>query len=393
MKHRIFPLAALLLGTAPAWADDTLTTNNGIVQSFLCVGTICTNPELYSFDDDTLRLKRANTRIHFYDTSTSPFPANDWRIVANDPFSGGENYFAIKDDETGNMPFKVMAGARDNAFFMTGAGDIGMGTQMPGRSLHIVKDSSPGVRLEQTNVSFPAQTWDMIGNSGQFAIYDATNSTMPFKIKPSAPTNALYVDEQGDVGFGTDAPVGRFTIAGNGQQIAYMHSLDDGPVQLRLRSKTQNRRIMAYDENNNLRSQILFYNSQVRLAGPTDSPSDVYLIAGPAGVVTRGPNCNATHCDAVFDPDAFDVPSIKDHAQYMWENMYLKAVGPTSEEAPFNMTQKMGGMLHELEIGHIYIEQLHDEMTDMKRLMQEQAEHNAQQAEQIERLTARLPVE
>ena len=42
----------------------------------------------------------------------------------------------------------------------------------------------------------------------------------------------------------------------------------------------------------------------------------------------------------------------------MRKDGYLPAVGPTKRGQPINITRKLTGMLNELEIAHIYIEQL-----------------------------------
>jgi hypothetical protein len=55
----------------------------------------------------------------------------------------------------------------------------------------------------------------------------------------------------------------------------------------------------------------------------------------------------------------------------MWKNSFLPAVGPTVEGAPFNLTEKTGGILNELEKAHIYIEQLHERLTRLEELLPE----------------------
>lgn len=62
--------------------------------------------------------------------------------------------------------------------------------------------------------------------------------------------------------------------------------------------------------------------------------------------------------------DDYDLPSIDQHADQMWKNRHLPAVGPTPENGPFNLSEKVGGMLNELEKAHIYIEQLHARLAD-----------------------------
>ena len=42
---------------------------------------------------------------------------------------------------------------------------------------------------------------------------------------------------------------------------------------------------------------------------------------------------------------------------------------PTIENEPFNVSQKTGGMLNELEKAHIYIEQLHDRVSELETMV------------------------
>jgi len=80
-------------------------------------------------------------------------------------------------------------------------------------------------------------------------------------------------------------------------------------------------------------------------------------------LTTGGTTCGGGGCDLVFD-SATEVESIQDHAAQMWARGYLPAVGPTKEGAPFNLTEKTGGILNELEKAHVYIEQLADQLAD-----------------------------
>ena len=185
---------------------QTFTTDL-IVQGSACVGVDCTSSESFSFD--TLRLKENNLRIHFDDTSASAsFPNNDWRLQANDSTNGGANYFSIEDATGGKTPFKVEAGAINNALYVSSAGDVGVGTATPVVEVHAVDGNTPALRLEQNGSSgFTPQTWDVAGNETNFFIRDVTNSSkLPFKIKPGAPTDALFIKADGSIGMGTDAP-------------------------------------------------------------------------------------------------------------------------------------------------------------------------------------------
>ena len=88
-------------GAAPA---DVVTADDAIIQGSACIGLDCVDNESFGFD--TLRLKENNTRIAFFDTSSSAgFPNMHWQLTANDAASGGLNKFSIEDTTTPTVPF------------------------------------------------------------------------------------------------------------------------------------------------------------------------------------------------------------------------------------------------------------------------------------------------
>ncbi len=205
----------ILGGNEAKAVNDQVFADDVIVQSSLCVGMDCVNGENFGFD--TERLKENNLRIHFNDTSNSgSFPSSDWRIVANESSNGGDNFLAFEDSDAGTYPFKVQSGSGNNALFVKrGEGNIGFGTNTPVVELHTVDGNSPTLRLEQDASSgFTPQAWDLAGNETNFFVRDVTNgSLLPFRIRPSAPTNSLYKDTDGGIGFRTQTPDGLFDIA------------------------------------------------------------------------------------------------------------------------------------------------------------------------------------
>lgn len=188
--------------------DMQVFATDVIIQGSLCVGIDCSSSESFGFD--TERLKENNLRLHFDDTSASAsFPSNDWRIAINDSANGGANYFRIEDATAGTNPVTVSAGAGNNALYISSSGgNVGMGTASPVVELHITDGDSPTMRLEQNGSSgFTSQTWDVAGNETNFFVRDVTNgSKLPFKIKPGAPDNSLFVAADGDIGLGTASP-------------------------------------------------------------------------------------------------------------------------------------------------------------------------------------------
>ena len=201
-------VTAGLMGYCSKASADIIHADDVIINGgSLCVGLDGVNGESFGFD--TLRLKENNLRIHFLDTSTSAsFPSTDWRIRINDSSNGGANYFAIEDSTAGKTPFLVEGNAPTNSLYVEDGGRVGLGTSTPVVELHIKDGDSPTMRLEQDGSSgFTPQTWDVAGNETNFFIRDATNgSKLPFRIRPSAPSNSVFIDTDGDIGMGTSSP-------------------------------------------------------------------------------------------------------------------------------------------------------------------------------------------
>ena len=194
-------------------APDQVIPDDLIVQGSECVGLDCVNNENFGFD--TIRLKENNTRIHFDDTSTSAgFPANDWRIIANDSASGGSSKFSIEDSTGAKTPFTLTAGAATNSIFVDSTGRVGLRTSTPVLDLHINTSNTPAIRLEQNNSGgFTAQTWDIAGNEANFFVRDVTGgSRLPFRIRPGAPTSSVDISADGDVGIGTASPANKLHV-------------------------------------------------------------------------------------------------------------------------------------------------------------------------------------
>ncbi|MCP4903303.1 MAG: tail fiber domain-containing protein [bacterium] len=185
---------------------DVLHYDDVIVTGSLCVGFDCANGELFGYD--TFKLKENNLRLYFEDTSAGSFPSGDWRIRINDTTSGGASYFAIEDGTNGRTPFRIETGAPTHSLYVEDYGRVGLGTSIPYVELHIVDGDTPTVRLDQDGSSgWTAQSWDIAGNETNFFVRDVTNgSKLVFRIRPNAPTDSIYIDSDGDIGFGTASP-------------------------------------------------------------------------------------------------------------------------------------------------------------------------------------------
>lgn len=207
--------AALALSTlSPALADEFILDDLA-VDGNACIGFSCVNNEIFGVD--VLRLKDNTIRVNFQDTSAAAgFATNDWRITVNGELSGGQDFFSVDDVSAQTVPFLIEAAAPTNALYVSGEGPIGFGTNLPQMELHIRDGDTPTVRLEQdgTQQNTP-RIWDLGGNDANFFIRDATSNLQPFRIRPGAPENALYVAANGEVGMGIPDPRGALHIRRN----------------------------------------------------------------------------------------------------------------------------------------------------------------------------------
>ncbi|MCP5108067.1 MAG: tail fiber domain-containing protein [bacterium] len=220
---------------------DQVILDDLIVDGSACIGQDCVNGESFGFD--TLRLKENNLRIKFQDTSSSAsFPSNDWQLTANDSSNGGANKFSIDDIDGGRTPFTIEAGAPSHSLYVDDGGRLGLGTSTPVTDIHVVSGNTPTLRLEQNGSSgFTPQTWDVAGNEANFFVRDVTNgSKLPFKIKPSAPTNSLYVDAAGDVALGTASPTTSFDVYRSGENAGIRVRRIDGSDEVNFKLNVTN---------------------------------------------------------------------------------------------------------------------------------------------------------
>jgi len=201
------PATALLPARNGLQPRDFVIIDDLIVDGSACIGFDCVNGETFGFD--TIRLKENNLRIKFDDTSTAAsFPRNDWQLTANDSANGGASKFSIDDVSGSRTPFTIEANARSHSLYVDDGGRIGSRTSTPSVEIHTIDGDTPTLRLQQDGSSgFAPQTWDVAGNETNFFVRDVTNgSTLPFRIRPGAPSSAIFIDVDGDVGIGDSSP-------------------------------------------------------------------------------------------------------------------------------------------------------------------------------------------
>ncbi len=260
---------------------DQVILDDLIVDGSICAGMDCVNGESFGFD--TIRMKENNLRLRAVDTSsTSSFPTRDWQITFNDSSNGGANKFSIDDIDGGRTPFTIEAGAPSHSLYVDDGGRIGFGTSTPVADLHVKSGNTPSLRLEQDGSSgFTAQTWDLAGNEANLFIRDATNgSTLPFRLRPGAPTSSIDIADDGDVGMGTASPE------------SGLHVVRSVAANLRLEAPNLGIVLNESDETDSNIQQFL-NNSRFRIRGIDDSNGETNAgISFDVAGTTVGVNCN-----------------------------------------------------------------------------------------------------
>jgi len=365
MKTLTTCFSALALAVAAGVAQADFVINDDlIVDGSACVGFDCVNGESFGFD--TIRLKENNLRIKFDDTSVAAsFPRTDWQLTANASANGGASKFSIDDISGGRTPFTVEANARSHSLYVDDGGRIGSRTSTPSTEIHTIDGDTPTLRLQQDGSSgFAPQTWDVAGNETNFFIRDVTNgSQLPFRIRPDAPTSSIFIDVDGDVGMGTSSPTGALHVSRSTGGAAEMFRMtNNGGTYVSFENTTSGDTWFFTHEN---AGDGRFIIDTDAVAGPEFALEEDGDLTIAGRIFTVGGSCGGG-CDAVFDPNN-DLRTIEEHAALMWANSHLPAVGPTPEHAAvINLTEKTGGILNELEMAHIYIEQLNSKIKELE---------------------------
>jgi hypothetical protein len=313
-------------------ANDQVIPDDLIVQSSTCTGFDCVDGESFGFD--TLRLKENNLRIHFDDTSSSAgYPANDWRIIANDSASGGANMLAFEDSTAARNPMLIEAGSPANSIYIDSTGNIGFQQSAPGLDLHLTTTDTPAMRLEQTNAGgFTAQTWDIGANEANFFVRDLTGgSKLSFRIRPGAPTSSIDIAADGDVGISTASPQKRLHVVDTaGTTIAGTQMSVQGPTggfgagiefasNLTGTSTYASMGKIVADADNSWNTTVSTQDARVGIFVPTDGVMTERLRVSSSGTVTVTGNLTVTGTKNFAMPD----PGDKSKALY-----YVALEGP-----------------------------------------------------------------
>ena len=373
-KKTILVSVTILVGLTSTLRADQVVLDDMIINGSGCVGNDCVNGESFGFN--TLRLKENNLRIAFIDTSSSAsFPTADWVLVANDSANGGDNYVAFEDLNAGTVPFKVVAGAPSNSLMVDENGKLGLGTNTPAVEIHSVDGDTPTLRLEQDGrMGWPSQVWDVAGNETNFFVRDVSNgSRLPFRIRAEAPSNSLYVNNNGYIGMGTQLPLG------------HLHVADAGAVSLVLEDSTNSSKwtVQAGGAGN-----TLSLSAEGGQAVVIDSAGNLEV---PGNVVSTNIPEDATP-DFVFGAD-YELMPIASLEKYIEKEAHLPGIPSAAEVSAsgLNHVEFQLGLLEKVEQLALYT------IAQEKRIAELTAENRAmstrlsKMSERIEQVISREP--
>ncbi|MEQ9157340.1 MAG: hypothetical protein RIE82_02285 [Roseovarius sp.] len=364
MKHTLLSTVALAVLPSAGLADEVFTEDVIIDSNLLCVGTACTDGEdSIPSARAGLKVKDINGAIRFEDTTVADdFPKRSWQLSANEEGSQGQEAFFLSDLTEGTTPLWVSGAAPSNALSIQDNGSIGINTALPQADLHVVTNfNAAKLRLEERQGT-PGR-WDLVAGNSAFAVINGDTFQMPFRIQYQAPTGLLELAANGNVGIGTGTPEAPLEISDDDTFSFFRITATDAPI---------NQSADVVFTEGPLRTGEFRYNI-VDGDGPEmklNADGDMQI----AGTLTTAGSCSAG-CDAVFDAD-YPLPSSEDHLAETLALGHLPNVGPTRNGEPWDVTDKMGRILNELEHAHLFIGQLND--------------HNAAQRARIEVQDSRI---
>ena len=354
-----------------------------IVAGNACIGDFCTST---SADFPNLKLKSDITAIKFENDSCCS-PSRDWVIRANDLGGGGGDRFSIQDWDAGTVPFSIAGGLSDNALYVGSNGNLGLGTATPAQALHVIRASTPTIRLEQPVSPGPARTWDVGAHNTQFFVRDVTNSSaLPLQIQAGAPTSSIYVTANGRVGFGTANPLGQFHVAA-------------GEVRFPPGNGTAGWTVFnyQYDGNNYIRGTTIIADTGGSVGIGTTTPSSKLHVNGGdirvsgGSFIDDGVTLNAP--DYVFE-SSYKLMPLEKLKEFVAQERHLPNVPNAREvkEQGLNLSQFQMRLLEKVEELTLYTLTQNEQLSAQQEQIARLAQQNAGLLERLAALEKALPV-
>jgi len=308
---------------------------------------------------------------------SSGFAAQAWDV------GGNETNFFIRDvTNNSQLPFRISPSAPNASIFVAADGDVGFETTTPDGQLDIAS-------------VVDANNHAVLINQDYFGI-NIDNGFIPnglLDVQTTGGISRLTVTPYGGVGIGTSSPVGRFEVKNSANTVSYFDVgatgnvgigtntpdavLDlekNGAVGIRLTNtgtgasnwdilnNASTGRLTFSDDPARARVPLKFFkgadNNLIKVGSVDSSTVQINGNLDVKGNITATGTITP---DYVFE-SGYALKTIEEHAAFMWEEKHLPAVrqAKTNDygKGVVNLGERSQNLLEELEVAHIYIEQL-----------------------------------
>lgn len=253
-----------------------------------------------------------------------------------------------------------------------GSSSCASGGVLPVSEIHVLSND-PQVRFEDAEFG---QKWEIFADATGFDIVDVNALTFPLTIDPGAPDFSFSVGSDGNLGSGVEVPLSSMHVR-RSDGTAKILVEETASTAARRLFELRNSGLTGFRINNTAGPFpwdffATVQSFEIAEVGDGDGAEMRLLNNGNleilGSLISGGPSCGGG-CDAVFSSA---IESIDEHAAAMWTQGYLPGIGPTAAHEPMNVSEKIGGLLNELEKAHIYIDELHGRLEEQEQRKEEE---------------------
>jgi len=284
-------------------------------------------------------IKGGNTpTVRLSQDGSSGFAVQEWDM------GGNEANFFIRDVTHGSaLPFRIVPGAPNGSIHIAADGNIGLETTTPDGLLDVAHSA------DANNHALLISPTSNVG-------INIDNGFIPnglLDVQTTGGVSRLTVASDGNVGVGTSTPEQPFHLSHQGTTLSLFESSDNGAVQIRMRSNSDNRRFLAIDSSNTVKSQIVFGDNEIQLAGQRSS-TNIYATFNATGLVVNGPISTTAsgqvHPDYVFKSN-YQLMPLKDLKSFISTNEHLPDIPSAADVAKngIDITKMQINLLKKIE--------------------------------------------